>query len=123
MTAHRVAKDLHVAASNMILIVNDPGDAATITIDRNPAVVELVTATAETRTLADPAGPGVTCVIVLKTDGGDCVVTASSAINQTGNTVLTFGDVNDSVQLYSIQDGSGTFAWRIAGNDTVAASS
>jgi hypothetical protein len=119
MTAHRVMKDLHVAATNRLLIVNDPGDTETITIDKNPAVVELVTATGETRTLADPAGAGIECTLVMKTDLGDCTVTTSSAYDQAGSTTITFNDANDSIKLYSILDGTDTYAWRVAGYDGV----
>jgi hypothetical protein len=59
----------------------------------------------------------------MKTDGGGTItVTARSALNQAGNTNMPFADVNDSMQLYSITDGAGTFAWRVGANDTLSLS-
>ena len=119
MSAHRIAFDLFKAAVDGFVGIPDPGDTNTITVNVSPAYVELVTAAAETRTLADPTAGGQELVLTLKTDGGTCTITASSAYDQSGSTSLTFDDVNDSVRFYSITDGSGTFAWRVAGSDGV----
>ena len=117
MTAHRVTKDLYEASYAGHNQVPDPRTGGIITINDSPAYMDLVTATAESRTLKDPAGGGQILILNLKEDGGDCTVTADSAINQTGNTIMTFDDANDNVMLYSIRDGSGTFSWRIGNND------
>ena len=120
MTAHRIADELFEAAFMGHTQIPDPGASGIINVDKSPAYVDLVTADPETRTLKDPAGAGLILVLNLFTDGGDCTVTADSAINQAGNTIITFGDANDNVMLYSIRDGAGTFAWRIANNDGTA---
>ena len=124
MTAHRVTKDLFEAAFAGHNQIPDPGDAGLINIADSPAYIDMVTgASGETRTLKDPSGGGQILILNLQTDGGgDSVVTADSAINQTGNTIITFGDANDNVSFYSIRDGSGTFAWRISNNDGTALS-
>lgn len=101
--------------------IADPGDAKDIMTkyDRQFAVCELVTADAETRTLGDPVAAGHFLVLVLKTDNGDCTVTVSSAYDQAGSTSLVFDDANDSIYLYSIEDGTDAYAWRVAGYDGV----
>jgi len=83
--------------------------------------VPLVSGGAETRTLADAKGPGLTLDLYFKTDGGDCVVTTASPCNQADNNTLTFADVGDHLRLASIEDGS-DFEWRIVANDGVALS-
>lgn len=81
----------------------------------------LVTAGAETRTLADPVAVGQVIVLSLKTDLGDAVVTVASPINQTGNNTLTFADVGDSWMGIAVEDG-GDKEWREFQNDGVALS-
>jgi predicted RecA/RadA family phage recombinase len=100
--------------------LTDPGDAGAI-YNAATGYVPLVTAGAETRTLAIPTVVGVELLLMLYTDGGDCVVTVASAVNQTGNNTLTFAEVGDSIRLVSVAYG-GALAWRIAHNDGVALS-
>ena len=71
--------------------------------------------------MADATHAGQTMDLYFKTDGGDCVVTAASPVNQTGNTIMTFADVGDHLRLASIEDGS-DFEWRIVANDGIALS-
>ena len=97
----------------------DPGDGEAIT----PLVssyVQLVTAGAETRTLSDPVSAGQLLTITMLTDGGDGVVTAASAVNQTGNNTLTFGAILDTITLVGIADGASSYRWSVVGNDGVA---
>jgi len=101
--------------------VDDPGDGKAIPIERS-AHVALVTGGAETRTLADPARPGLTLDLYFKTDGGDCVVTAASPINQNGVTVMTFSSVGDHIRLVSVEDGA-DFEWRVEDSSGVVPSS
>jgi predicted RecA/RadA family phage recombinase len=110
-----------VTANNALAsIIADPGDAGAIPVTGSGSV-SLVTAGAETRTVADPTFVGQQLSLGFKTDGGDCVVTAASPVNQAGNNTLTFADVGDHLQLTAIEDGA-DIEWRIAANDGVALS-
>jgi hypothetical protein len=100
--------------------VADPGNAGAIPVTGSGRV-PLVTAAAETRTLAVPASAGLKLVLQMKTDGGDCVVTSAQTINAAGNTIMTFGDAGDVIVLESIELG-GALRWRVTGNDGVALS-
>ena len=102
-------------------VVADPGDGNAIPANVLTGHCPLVSGGAETRTLADATAPGQTLDLYFKTDGGDCVVTAASPINQAANTIMTFADVGDHIRLASIEDGS-DFEWRIVANDGVALS-
>lgn len=95
----------------------DPGDAGAIPVTLS-GYVPLVTGGAETRTLADADAPGLTLDLYLKTDGGDCVVTAASPVNQTGNNTLTFDNAGEHIRISSIEDGS-DYEWRVVANDGV----
>lgn len=103
-------------------VMLDPGDGKTLIVDRNQGIVELVTAAAETRTLEDPSKSGVLLTLTLKTDGGNCVVTADTAVNAAGNDTLTFADAGDTILLTSIPDGASGFKWKALANDGVALS-
>ena len=104
------------------VIIPDPGDAGAIDVSHS-GYVELTTAAAETRTLADPTYRGQLLDLVFITDVGDCVVTTASAMNQTGNNTVTFADVGDHQQLVGIADGpTGSFEWREIANDGAALS-
>lgn len=119
MTAHRALEDAYLADHT----IADPGNAGEIQPSADLGIVQLVTAAAETRTLPDPLKAGIRLALTLMTDGGDCVVTASTAVNATGNNTLTFAEAGDVVDLLSIPDGaSGSFMWRVVGNDGVALS-
>lgn len=95
----------------------DPGNGKAIVPDRNRAVIHLVSAAAETRSLPDPTKSGQELTLTMLTDGGDIVVTAASPINQTGNTIITFGAVQDTVVLKSMRDGATAFRWTVIAND------
>ena len=97
------------------LSINDPGDGGAIVIDRYGAMVELVTAGAETRTLLIPTKAGIRATIRMTTDGGDAVVTAACTLNETGNTTATFADVGDLIDLISVTD-AGVLRWEILEN-------
>jgi len=100
--------------------ITDPGDAGAIP-NSGSGHVDIVTAAAETRTLADPAKGGLLLLLAMQTDGGDAVVTAASAVNAATNTIMTFAEVTASVLLLSVPNGAG-WVWRIIGNDGVALS-
>ena len=111
---------VHRGGSKAPHLVADPGDGNAIS-SSSSGYVPLVSAGAETRTLADAGRAGLTLDLYFKTDGGDCVVTIASPVNQTGNNTLTFADVGDHIRLASIEDGS-DFEWRVITNDGVALS-
>lgn len=78
--------------------------------------VNVTTAGAETRTLAIPSYVGQMLSLFFQTDGGDCVVTAATAINAAGNTIITLNDANDSITLRAVHTGA-ALAWRVISND------
>ena len=103
-------------------VMLDPGNGKALVVDRDRGMVELVTAAAETRTLEDPQRSGVQLALTLKTDGGNCVITAATAINAAGNTIMTFDNPGDTILLLSIPDGTSGYKWKVMGNDGVALS-
>lgn len=118
MSGHNAHSDLFNGDAAML----DPGNGEALIVDRDRGIVELVTAAAETRTLEDPTKSGLMLTLTLKTDGGDCVITAATAINAAGNTIMTFADAADTIQLVSIPDGTSGYKWKVQGNDGVALS-
>jgi len=107
-----------VSTSGTAKKILDPGNAGAIPVTASGSV-PLVTGGAETRTLADASYPGQILNLYLKTDGGDCVVTSASPINQTGNNTMTFADVGDQLVLMAVEDGA-DIEWRVLANDGVA---
>lgn len=103
--------------------VADPGDAAAIPVTYDHAKIALTTGgSGETNTLADPKRIGQELTIWVDTDGGgNRVITAASAVNQAGNTVMTFADAGDTVRLLAISL-AGVPKWRIVDNEGVALS-
>ncbi len=106
--------------SDLSKIIADPGDAGAIPVTDTGSVA-IVTAGAETRALADPSYAGQVLSLSMDTDGGDCVVTAATAVNQTGNNTLTFADAGDVLVLVAV-DVAGSPVWRVMSNDGVALS-
>lgn len=103
-------------------VLDDPGASGNIgSPGKQGGVVPLVSAAAETRTLDDPERAGLELTLCMETDGGDVVVTADSAVNQTGNNTLTFADAGDQITLKAIKSGS-SLVWRVTSNDGVALS-
>ena len=100
--------------------IADPGNAGAIPVTTN-GVCALTSAGAETRTLAIPTFMGQRLSIVCDTYVGNIVVTSAQAINQAGNTVMTFGAVRDYIALEAITVG-GALRWQVASNDGVALS-
>ena len=99
----------------------DPGTGEAIPVTRS-ASIAITTAAAETNTLAIPAFVGQVMALVCDVYAvGDRVITAASAINQTGNTIMTFGAAADSIVLQGMQVG-GVLVERIVHNDGVALS-
>ncbi len=95
--------------------IADPGDAAAIPVTAS-GCVDLVTEGAETRTLAAPTIAGQLLLLSLKTDGGDCVITCATTVNQTGNNTITFDDAGDAVLLIAKRNGT-DLRWSVVVND------
>ena len=98
----------------------DPGNAGAIPVTTD-GVCALTSAGAETRTLAIPTFMGQRLSIVCDTYVGNIVVTSSQALNQAGNTIMTFGAVRDYIALEAITVG-GALRWQVLGVDGVALS-
>lgn len=95
--------------------IADPGNAGAIAVSRSGYCL-IVTAAAETRTLARPTFVGQTLDLIMKTDGGDGVITVTGTINATGNNTITLNDTGDHVRLVGSQSGT-TLQWRVVVND------
>ena len=100
--------------------IADPGDAGAIPVTTD-GVCALTSAGAETRTLAIPTFMGQRLSLVCDTYVGNIVVTSAQALNQAGNTIMTFGAVRDYIALEAITVG-GALRWQVLGNDGVALS-
>lgn len=96
-------------------VVRDPGASGRIAPEKDLAICEMVTAAAEARTLANPTKAGNRLTLRLKTDGGDCTVTAANGLNVTGNTQAVFADVGDQLELISVSHTTG-YRWEILVN-------
>jgi len=122
MSAHRLPSDLAMAPYEEA----DPGTGEAIAVDRWNLQIPLTIAAAasETNTLATPTRPGqrLTLVAASVGGGGTRAITAASAINQTGNTIMTFNAERDMLILESIPTGSGTYRWQVMFNESVALS-
>lgn len=100
--------------------VVDPGNGQAIAV-ANSGTCPLVSAGAETRTLAAPTFAGQRIILACKTYVGDITLTASAAVNQTGNNTLVFGAAGDYIELVGIELGAAK-VWRVVANDGVALS-
>jgi predicted RecA/RadA family phage recombinase len=95
--------------------VADPGNAGAIPVTASGCVA-IVTTGAQTRTLAAPGFAGQELVLAMKTDGGDCVITCATGVNQTGNNTITMNDAGDTIRLVGIEVGANK-RWRVVVND------
>lgn len=112
---------LEIVKFNPALLA-DPGTAQAIPVTRSATIEFTVGAGAETNTLAIPAFVGQTMRLYCGTVGGGTrAVTAASAINVAGNTVMTFNAARDYIVLNGVSIG-GTRAWEVAFNANVALS-
>jgi predicted RecA/RadA family phage recombinase len=96
-------------------VLADPGSAGAIPVT-DSGHVDIVTAAAETRTLAAPTYVGQLLLVSLKTDGGDCVIAVATGINQTGNNQITLNDAGDAVLLVGKANGANK-RWSVVSND------
>ena len=95
--------------------LTDPDDAGAIPVT-DSGHCDIVTAGAETRTLAAPTYLGQMLLLSLKTDGGDCVITCATTVNQTGNNTITMDDAGDAVLLAAKANGADK-RWSVVSND------
>lgn len=95
--------------------IADPGDAGAIPVV-NSGSVSIVTAGAETRTIAIPTAVGQQLSVYMKTDVGDCTITVASAINETGNNTILLDDPGEHIVLVGVDIG-GTLFWRVLASD------
>lgn len=101
----------------------DPGHGQAIPVTRSAQVdMTIGSSGAETNTLAIPTFAGQSLVLNAATVGtGTRVVTSAQAINQAGNTIMTFAAARDFIMLVAIKVGS-ALRWSVAANDGVALS-
>ncbi len=117
-SAHRILNTIKDADH----VLTDPGAGKRISTLEDLKICELVTVAAESRTLDNPTKAGNRLTLRMKTDGGDCTVTASNGFNVAGNTTAVFADVGDLLELVSVSHTTG-FRWEvIANNGSVALS-
>lgn len=105
MSAHLILKQLAEADWDL----KDPGSGGALPRSKT-GIVNIVTAAAEARTLADPVKEGVLLIINFQTDGGDCTITVASAYNAAGATSIVLADAGDTIALLSRKYGSG-YRW------------
>lgn len=100
--------------------IPDPGNGGAISVTRS-GHVELVSAGAETRTIADPSFEGQEILLYCYTYGGSIAVTAAHAINVATNTTMTFGAAGYVIRLNAIKFG-GNLRWSVVYKDGVTLS-
>jgi len=96
--------------------MTDPGDAGTITVDRQFAVVPIVSSGIETRTLAQPTKAGLQITLSMKTYVGAVTVTVTGGYNQAADTTFVLGTAADWVTLKSHQI-STSYYWTIVAQE------
>lgn len=116
MSGHRLAFDLYNAQNKAI---PDPGSAGIIRVNQDLGHVALVSAAAESRTLPAPGQPNLRFLAYMKTDGGDITLTVTGGYDESGSTTMVFNDTGDFANFISIEEGAGTFVWRLSGYDGV----
>ena len=108
MSGHRITADLLKADTALL----DPGNGGKLRAEAWINVFELVSAGAETRTLADPVKSGQILIISLKTHGGTLTITADSQFNvHSTDTTIAFDRALESVLLFAIPDGTSGYRW------------
>jgi len=107
-----VSNTIHMDLTN---VISDPGNAGAIPVT-DSGHVDIVTAGAETRTLAAPTDVGQVLLLSMKTDGGDCVIAVATTVNQTGNNRITLNDAGDAILLAAKANGA-NIRWSVVSND------
>lgn len=112
MPGHRATFDMFKSP----FLMTDPGDAGTIVVDRYAAVVPLVSAAAETRTLAQPTKAGILCLLEVDTYVGDITLTVTGGYNQAASTSITLGTAGDWALFKSVKVGT-SYYWRVVAHE------
>ena len=121
MTPFQLPSGLHQAGSEFEYV--EPASGTAIPVTKWGDFVFATGASGETNTLAAPTASGQRIKLFCRSHGGgDRVITVASGINQTGNTVMTFGLADDFIVLESIRKTNSTYVWRVTANDGVALS-
>lgn len=110
---------LNFDATPKLKLIKDVGNGNRFTHPKSYAA-RIITAGTETRTITNPSFVGQFALLTFLEDGGDCVITAMGAINQSGNNTITMGDVGDTVLLVGRVAGSVSnplLRWSVAMND------
>lgn len=100
--------------------ITDPGNAGAIPVTRTGRVA-LVSAGAETRTIAAPSFAGQELLLYMKTDGGDITVTVATTVNEAGNNTIVFDNTGEACRLVAVEEGA-NLRWRLAAVDGAALS-
>lgn len=104
------------------ITTTDPGTGVAIPVTQSTSISLTIGAGAETNTLANPTAAGQRLSLVAgSVGGGTRAITAAAAINQTGNTIMTFAQANDWILLWGVNI-NGNLRWRVGANDGVALS-
>lgn len=117
MTPHQVLPRMKFVDYTM----TDPGNAGTIVPDRQFAVVRLISAGAETRTVAAPTKAGLIFTLDHVTDAGDITVTFTGGWNEAGTTTKVFSAIGQFATMISIEQTAGTYVWRQLASDSTQA--
>lgn len=101
--------------------IADPGNSVKVIPVNASGHCALVSTGADTRTLGAPTFAGQQLLLYHKTDGGSCVVTCATTVNETGNNTITFTNAGDSILLHGVYDGT-NLRWRCPVADGAALS-
>jgi hypothetical protein len=94
--------------------IRDPGTGVAIDVSRS-GHIQVVTAAAETNTLAAPTFVGQRLIISCKTRAvGDRVITVSASFNASGNTTITLDTAGDAICLEASRGSAGVLKWNQA---------
>lgn len=112
-----------LASSAVEAVVADPGTATAIPVTRSAIINMTLAATGETNTLAIPAFIGQRLILNVDTVGaGDTrIITVAQGINVSNNTVMTFAEVRDCIELVATTV-AGALRWQVVNNANVALS-
>lgn len=100
--------------------IADPGNAGAIPVTAS-GYVDIVTAGAETRTLAAPSFKGQSLLISFKTKVGNCVIICASTVNAAGNNTITLSAAGQAVKMIAKTSGA-NILWAVDMNDGAALS-
>lgn len=114
--AEAAIQELYARASAITPVaIADPGNAGAIPVTAS-GWMQLVSAGAEIRTLANPSAGGIQLDLLTDTYVGDITITVAGPIDQSLNNTITMGAEDDFISLRSVAKGAG-FVWRVVAND------